>query len=93
MHCRINKRTIDELRGKGFMVPEYPDEPGTDAERDIQARYDPNWIGQGLGFAVGINNLFDTDPPECISCGLNNFDPTTYDVPGMFGYVRATLKL
>ena len=34
------KATIEELRAKGFMVPDYPDEPATDAERDVQARYD-----------------------------------------------------
>ncbi|MET0421992.1 MAG: NADP-dependent isocitrate dehydrogenase, partial [Acidimicrobiia bacterium] len=34
------KATIEELRAKGFMVPEYPDEPSTDDERSIQARYD-----------------------------------------------------
>jgi len=34
------KATIEELRAKGFMVPEYPDEPQTDDERDVKARYD-----------------------------------------------------
>jgi len=34
------KATIDELRAKGFMVPEYPDEPQTDDERDVKTRYD-----------------------------------------------------
>ncbi|MFN8026373.1 MAG: NADP-dependent isocitrate dehydrogenase [Acidimicrobiia bacterium] len=34
------KATIEELRSKGFMVPEYPDEPKTDDERDVKARYD-----------------------------------------------------
>jgi isocitrate dehydrogenase len=34
------KATIEELRSKGLMVPEYPDEPATDAERDVKARYD-----------------------------------------------------
>ena len=34
------KATIEELRGKGFLVPEYPDEPSTDEERDVKARYD-----------------------------------------------------
>ncbi len=34
------KATIDELRAKGFMVPEYPDEPKDDAEADAKARYD-----------------------------------------------------
>src|SRR4051812_25281898 len=34
------KATIEELRAKGYAVPEYPDEPQTDAEKDVQARYD-----------------------------------------------------
>src|SRR4051794_1084948 len=34
------KAAIDELRTKGFMLPDYPDEPGTAAELDVQARYD-----------------------------------------------------
>ncbi len=34
------KATIEELRAKGYNVPEYPDEPTTDAEKDAQARYD-----------------------------------------------------
>ena len=34
------KATIEELRAKGFMVPDYPDEPQTDDERDVKARYD-----------------------------------------------------
>src|SRR5262245_36685640 len=34
------KATIEELRAKGYDLPDYPDEPGTDAERDVKARYD-----------------------------------------------------
>ena len=34
------KATIEELRAKGLLVPEYPDEPTSDAERAIQAKYD-----------------------------------------------------
>ena len=33
------------------------------------------------------------DPPGCFSCGLNNFDPSTYDVPGRYLYARATVKM
>ena len=33
------KATIDELQGAGYAIPDYPEEPQTDAERDIQARY------------------------------------------------------
>lgn len=33
------KAAIAELQAKGFALPDYPDEPETDAERDILARY------------------------------------------------------
>jgi isocitrate dehydrogenase len=32
--------TIKELQDKGYALPDYPDQPSTDAERDIRARYD-----------------------------------------------------
>ena len=38
---------IKELRSKGYMVPEYPGDAKTDAEKDIKARY-----GKVLGSAV-----------------------------------------
>jgi iron complex outermembrane receptor protein len=60
---------------------------------DAQARFTPSWFADGLGFAIGVNNLFDKDPPGCISCGLNNMDPTTYDVPGRYYYARVSVKL
>ena len=44
-------------------------------------------------FALGMNNIFSVDPPPCISCGLNNMDPTTYDVPGRFFYARVSVKM
>jgi isocitrate dehydrogenase len=34
------KEAIAELQGKGFAVPDFPDDPQTDEERDIRARYD-----------------------------------------------------
>jgi len=34
------KAAIAELQGKGYDLPEYPEEPKTDEEREIQARYD-----------------------------------------------------
>jgi isocitrate dehydrogenase len=34
------KAAIAELRAQGFALPDYPDEPKTDAERDTRARYD-----------------------------------------------------
>ena len=31
---------IEELQGKGFKIPSYPDEPKDDAEKDIKSRFD-----------------------------------------------------
>ena len=34
------KAAIAELQAQGFAIPDYPDNPATDAERDVRARYD-----------------------------------------------------
>ena len=34
------KNAIAELQGKGFAIPDYPDEPANDKEKEIKARYD-----------------------------------------------------
>ncbi|GIT58589.1 MAG: hypothetical protein Ct9H300mP19_05370 [Dehalococcoidia bacterium] len=41
------KACIAELQALGYSIPDYPDDPGTDAERDAKARY-----GKGMGSAV-----------------------------------------
>ena len=60
---------------------------------DVQLNFNPDWMEKRLQLTLGVNNLFDTDPPACVSCSLNNYDPTTYDVPGQFGYVRLSYKM
>lgn len=42
--------------------------------------------------SAGINNVFDKDPPVCLSCSLNGYDASTYDLPGRFTYVEASIK-
>ena len=34
------KEAIDELQGKGYAVPDYPDDPADDEQREIRSRYD-----------------------------------------------------
>ncbi|WP_327357382.1 NADP-dependent isocitrate dehydrogenase [Streptomyces sp. NBC_01304] len=34
------KAAVAELQGQGYALPDYPDDPKTDAERDVRARYD-----------------------------------------------------
>ncbi|NEX91703.1 TonB-dependent receptor [Caulobacter sp. 17J65-9] len=56
---------------------------------DAQFRWRPEMFDDQFGLAFGVNNLFDKDPPGCVSCGLNNYDPNAYDAPGRFFYLRA----
>ena len=61
---------------------------------DIQVSYAPGFVlDHKLVFTVGVNNVFNIDPPACFSCTGPNYDPTTYDVPGQFGYLRIAYKM
>ncbi|HJT96761.1 MAG TPA: TonB-dependent receptor [Rhodanobacteraceae bacterium] len=42
--------------------------------------------------SLGVNNVFDKDPPFCLSCSLNGYDASTYDLPGRFWYAEASVK-
>jgi iron complex outermembrane recepter protein len=59
---------------------------------DVQFSVRPRVLSDGLTLTVGINNAFNLDPPGCVSCSLNNYDPTTYDVPGRFEYLRIAYR-
>jgi len=41
------KAAVKELQGKGYAIPDYPEDPKTDEEKKIAARY-----GKCLGSAV-----------------------------------------
>ncbi|MBO9696618.1 MAG: TonB-dependent receptor [Sphingopyxis sp.] len=60
---------------------------------DFQLRWFPAEDRDAFGFALGVNNLFNVKAPGCISCDLNNFDPTAYDLPGRYYYVRASFRM
>jgi iron complex outermembrane receptor protein len=77
---------------KGVTESQNGNHLGTRLYTDIQGRWDPHFWGDRLGFALGVNNLFGLNPPGCISCGLNNMDPTTYDIPGRYYYARIGVK-
>lgn len=42
-----------------------------------------------LTLTLGINNLWNRQPPICVSCSLNGFDASTYDLPSRFIYAQA----
>jgi iron complex outermembrane receptor protein len=60
---------------------------------DAQLNWTPPVLNQRMMLTVGGNNLTDKDPPGCFTCSVNNFDPTTYDVPGQFFYGRISYKM
>ncbi|MGD8326052.1 MAG: TonB-dependent receptor [Sphingomonadales bacterium] len=59
---------------------------------DIQLSYTPEYLGNEVTLTLGVNNLFDNNPPACFSCGLNAFNANLHDVPGMFGYFRLSWR-
>jgi iron complex outermembrane receptor protein len=60
---------------------------------DVQLTLSPSFLDRKFAFTVGVNNVFNQDPPACNTCTGPNYDPTTYDVPGQFGYVRVAYKM
>lgn len=59
---------------------------------DLQLGYNADLWG-GARFSLGVNNVFDQDPPICLSCSLNGYDASNYDIPGgRFWYMRAEFK-
>ncbi len=60
---------------------------------DVRLTFTPVALQHKIEFTVGVNNVFNKAPPPCYSCTGPNYDPTTYDVPGQFGYLRMAVKL
>jgi iron complex outermembrane receptor protein len=83
------------LTGRYISGVQEADDPNKLAERlyvDAQLRWTPARFADGLGVAVGLNTVFDKDPPGCVTCSLNNFDPNAYDAPGRFVYLRLSYR-
>ncbi len=67
-------------------------ELGATTYHDVQAGYKFDWM-KGLQLTAGVNNVFDKAPPICLTCSLNGYDASTYDIPGgRFWYLRANLR-
>ncbi|MDP1026978.1 TonB-dependent receptor [Sphingomonas sp. KR1UV-12] len=57
---------------------------------DAQIGWNLPFAARAFTLALGVNNILGKRAPDCLSCG--GFDPTTYDLPGQFGYVRLGAK-
>lgn len=55
---------------------------------DIQFRYNTPWNGTVM---VGLNNVWDKDPPQSYAVAYNMFDPQ-YDLPGRYMYMQYKQK-
>ncbi|MDO6415486.1 TonB-dependent receptor [Sphingomonas sp. BIUV-7] len=60
---------------------------------DVQIVLTPSFLDKKFDFTIGVINVFNRTPPACTSCTGPNYDPTTYDVPGQFGYLRVAYKM
>ena len=60
---------------------------------DVQLYFSPGWMENRFRLTLGVNNVFNRNPPACFTCDSANYDPTTYDVPGQFGYARLSFGL
>ncbi len=59
---------------------------------DLQLSWNNAFNAEGMKIAIGVNNVFDEDPPVCLTCSLNGYDAGTYDLPGQFWYVSLDYK-
>jgi iron complex outermembrane receptor protein len=59
---------------------------------DVQVAWSNAFGAKGLKLSAGVNNLFDKDPPVCVTCSLNGYDAGTYDLPFRFWYVDLQYK-
>ncbi|MEG3168351.1 TonB-dependent receptor [Sphingomonas sp. LB3N6] len=60
---------------------------------DVQLTLSPAFLDRKFDFTAGVRNVFNQDPPACTTCTGPNYDPTTYDVPGQFGYLRLSYRM
>ena len=65
---------------------------GSVTYHDARFGVSTGWLG-GSRFSVGVNNVFEKEPPICVSCTLNGYDASLYDIPGgRFWYLRAEIE-
>jgi iron complex outermembrane recepter protein len=79
---------------KGAASAKFPDgsnKLGSVTYGDVRASWKTP-LETPLTVSAGVNNVWSKDPPVCLSCSLNGYDASNYDLPGRFWYVEASLK-
>ncbi len=79
---------------EGYPICDGPDSThrlGGTTYHDLRASWTVP-IDLQLTISGGVNNVFGKEPPICLSCSLNGYDASTYDLPGRFSYMEASIK-
>lgn len=66
---------------------------GSTIYNDVHVTFGTRLFGADSSLTVGVENIFDEDPPICLSCSLNGYDPSTYRIPGRFLFGRLSVRL
>ncbi|MDP1699214.1 MAG: TonB-dependent receptor [Xanthomonadaceae bacterium] len=82
---------VARLDDKGRPVFAGTNHLGSVVYHDFQASWNADYLG-GFKVSVGVNNVFDKQAPNCLSCSLNGFDASTYDLVGQYVYGRVQLN-
>ena len=61
---------------------------GATTYHDAQLSWGTDAWMKDFRITLGVNNVLGKDPPICLSCTLNGYDASTYDLPGRFWYAR-----
>ena len=59
------------------------------AYHDVSVSY---YFTDDIQISAGVNNLWDTDPRTSYTTFANSFDPSMYEIPGRFPYIRINTK-
>ena len=85
----IDRVTEDCGDARGFEVCRNPapnaNPLGSTTYHDLQLGWQAPML-EGTRFTLGVNNLFEKQAPLCLSCSLNGYDASTYDLPERFIY-------
>ena len=61
---------------------------GSTTYHDAQVSWQTDAWMKEFRLTLGVNNITGKNPPICLSCSLNGYDASTYDLPGRFWYAR-----
>jgi iron complex outermembrane receptor protein len=64
---------------------------GSTTYHDLQFGWNTPLL-EGSQLTVGVNNVFEKQAPICLSCSLNGYDASTYDLPDRFIYGKFEVK-